>query len=101
MAEQLDDPGSMLTLYRSVLALRHCDPALATDDFAWIDRTDRGALCFRRGTPASGEIDCLVNFGPEPLSIPGDHQVVLSSHPIHHNQVEPDGAVWLRPPTSR
>lgn len=101
VASQLTDPDSMLALYRSVLALRRCEPALATDDFSWVEWGGEVALAFRRGNERVGELLCLVNFGPDPLTIPADYKLLLSSQPIQNNQVEPDDAVWLRPPTSR
>jgi len=100
VASQRDDPGSMLALYRSVLRARRRGPALATDAVRWVDRGS-SVLSLRRGTPETGELECLVNFGPDPVPIPEDHHVVLSSHAIHDNHVEPDDAVWLRPSTSR
>ncbi len=100
VAGQLDDPRSMLSLYRSVLALRRREPALATDDFAWVDRGS-GVLAFRRGGPTGPHLECWVNFGPGPVPVPADHDVLLASQPLKNNQVEPDDAVWLRPPTSR
>jgi alpha-glucosidase len=100
VARQLDDPDSMLTLYRSVLGIRRHEPALASDALTWVDRCS-STLSFRRGTPDTGQLECLVNFGPDPIPIPSDHHLVLSSQTIRNNQVEPDDAVWLRPPTSR
>ncbi len=100
VARQLEDPGSMLALYRSLLALRRRVPALATADFAWVDRGP-GVLAFRRGGAAGAHLECWVNFGPGPVAIHTGHDVLLSSQPLKPNQVEPDDAVWLRPPTSR
>ena len=100
VASQRDDPDSMFALYRSVLRARRLEPALATDAVTWVDRGS-SVLSFRRGTPETGELECLVNFGPGPVPIPADHQLVLSSHAIRDNHVEPDDAVWLRPSTSR
>jgi alpha-glucosidase len=100
VARQLNAADSMLTLYRSILDLRRHEPALAGDSFAWGDR-GYSALSFLRGAPDIGRLECVVNFGPDPIPIPPDHQLLLSSQPIRNNQVEPDDAVWLRPPTSR
>jgi alpha-glucosidase len=92
------DPESMLNLYRTALALRHGEPALGGDDFAWVDHGPRDqVLAFRRGSQDTGELVCLVNFGRQPLSIPPGHQLVLASQPTIDNEVGPDVAVWLRP----
>jgi alpha-glucosidase len=96
VSRQLNDPCSMLALYQSVLARRRSEAALATDDFAWVDAGEN-VLWFRRGTPDTGELECVVNFGPVPLPLPRDHQVLVSSQPMNNHQVEPDVAVWLRP----
>lgn len=90
------DPSSMLSLYRAALALRRSEPAFATPDFAWLD-AGPPILAFRRGNAEAGEIECLVNLGDEPVPIPHGRRVLLASHTVTDNKVEPDGAVWLRP----
>lgn len=101
VAAEDHDPGSMLNLYREALALRRSEPALCSDDFAWVDSGLPGTtLAFRRGTPASGELLCIVNFGELPVDIPSGHELVLASDPDTRNQVGPDVAVWLRPRTT-
>ena len=47
VAAQADDPGSMLTLYRRLLALRRAEPALAVGSFALVD-APAGVLAYRR-----------------------------------------------------
>jgi alpha-glucosidase len=101
VATQLADPDSMLTLYRSMLRLRREEPALATDEFCWVDHPDASILHFRRGCPATAQLDCLVNLGTGPVPVPTGFQVVLSSQPIDSFHVEPDAAVWLRPITAQ
>jgi alpha-glucosidase len=96
---QAGDPSSMLSLYRAALALRRSEPALAGTDFAWLD-AGPDVLAFRRGSAEAGEIECLVNLGEEPVPIPPGHRVLLASHTVTDNKVEPDGAVWLRPITA-
>ena len=98
VASQEVEPTSMLALYRATLALRRCEPALAGDEFAWLDGSPSGAvLAFRRGTPTGGELECIVNFGSAPIPIPPDRDLVLASDPNTQNKVGPDVAVWLRP----
>jgi alpha-glucosidase len=100
VARQREDTDSMLSLYRSVLSVRRREPALATEGLTWVDRGP-SVLSFRRGSPGAAHLECLVNFGPGPVAIPPEHELLLSSRTIRNNQVEPDDAVWLRPPTSR
>jgi alpha-glucosidase len=91
----------MLNLYRAALALRRSEPALCSDDFAWAGSGLPGTtLAFRRGTAATGQLVCIVNFGDLPVDIPSGHELVLASDPETRNQVGPDVAVWLRPNTT-
>ncbi len=99
VSRQLDDPASMLALYRAVLARRRSERALATDEFAWVPAGE-DVLWFRRGTAASGRLECVVNLGSAPVAIPEDSCVVLSSGPVPNNNIESDVAVWLRPISS-
>ena len=46
--EQRDDPGSMLTLHRRLLALRRAEPALAVGDVELLEARPDGVLCYRR-----------------------------------------------------
>ncbi len=83
VAAQAGDPGSMLELYRSALALR---PREAP--FAWRD-SPPGTLAFTRG-----ELVCLVNVdGPE-LPLPAGELLLASDRDIRES-LPPDTAVWL------
>ena len=79
---QLGDPGSMLELYRSALALRRTVPGLATDreSLRWLPVGDK-VLSFKRGD----DFACLVNFGAVPAELPENSTVLLASGPL-----EPD-----------
>ncbi len=59
------NPGSILTLYRRLLALRRSTPALSVGGYRAI-RNEGAALGFRR-TGAQGEVAVLLNFGDAPL----------------------------------
>ncbi len=94
---QENDPGSMLSLYRSALALRRAEPALRGSELAWFDGTDEGdALVFTRGSGAQALV-CAVNLGSKPLPLPPHSRVLLSSGPLDGTDLPPDTAVWLRP----
>ena len=90
---QLDDPGSMLALYRAAFRIRRSLPGLALDEFHWLEAGPH-VLAFERGR----EIRCIVNFGPDPFPLEDAAEVVLSSDPPPGEQtvVPVDGAVWLR-----
>ena len=47
VAAQTDDPGSMLALYRALLALRRSEPALSLGDYRTLS-TDDGVLVYER-----------------------------------------------------
>lgn len=102
---QAADPRSMLSLYRTALALRRVEPALRTGDMRWLDAAEIGphALAFVRGD----EIACIANLGSGLLPLPARASVLVSSHDLltveddtarPHRLLRPDSAVWLRMP---
>jgi alpha-glucosidase len=72
-----DDPNSMLSLYRALLALRRSEPALAVGDYAELE-LGRDIYAFERRHGVDS-FSVLLNFAAEarPVSISG--RVVLSS----------------------
>ncbi|MFJ7217627.1 glycoside hydrolase family 13 protein [Amycolatopsis sp. NPDC098790] len=87
---QEETPTSMLALYRATLELRRTTPALAGEEFAWLD-TPEGVLGFRRGD----DFACLVNFSAEPQPLPRA-EVLLSSGELVGRSLPADTAVWVR-----
>ncbi|MFV2171862.1 glycoside hydrolase family 13 protein [Actinomadura sp. LOL_016] len=90
---QASDPASMLTLYRTALALRR--------DLPRPGRTGDGALTW---PPAPEDVlaftletglTCVVNLGESTFPLP-DGEVLLSSVPLPDGELPPDTAVWLR-----
>ena len=86
------DPASMLELYRSALRLRRSatafgDPAVP---MRWLPAPD-GVLAFTRGDGA-----CYLNLSGEPVTLPGDAGVLLSSQPLSGRELAPDTAAWIR-----
>jgi alpha-glucosidase len=67
---QLGDPGSTLSFYRDLLALRRATVAGLPDDVT-IVRTAPGSLAFRRGT-AGGGLLCMVTCGSRPARVPAE-----------------------------
>ena len=86
---QAADPGSMLRLYRSALALRR-DPALR-GPLRWLD-LGPSVLAFARGE----HLVCVVNLGADPVDLPPHAEVLLASAPLDPDGRLPhDAAVWL------
>jgi alpha-glucosidase len=88
-AQQADD-GSMLSLYRTALALRASSPAFAGEELQWVPAPDR-CLAFRR----PGGLVCLVNLSSGPVPLP-EGRVLLASTDVRGGSLPVDAAVWLQ-----
>jgi alpha-glucosidase len=86
---QQADAGSMLSLYRTALALRASSPAFAGEELQWVPAPD-GCLAFRR----PGGLVCLVNLSPAPVALP-EGSVLLASADVSAGRLPVDAAVWL------
>ena len=51
-AEQEDNPDSVFSFYRQVIALRHAEPVVAEGDFTMLLPDDENVYAFRRSLPA-------------------------------------------------
>lgn len=73
------DPGSILHLYRALLAARRASPALTGGEFAWFDAPP-GVLAYTR-TAAWDRHTVVVNFTnvARPTGLDAAHQVLVSS----------------------
>jgi len=91
---QLEDPDSVLSLYRRALELRREHPGFAGDELEWFNAPE-GCLAFRR----TGGVLCALNASGSPVPMPpGD--VLLASGPLGEGGTLPaDTAVWLLPAT--
>jgi alpha-glucosidase len=87
---QAADPGSMLSLYRSALALRRSSSAFTGEDVQWLPAPE-GVLAFRR----SGGLVCLVNLSGAPVPLP-EGEVLLASEAVADGTLAADAAVWLQ-----
>ncbi|MBN2971827.1 DUF3459 domain-containing protein [Roseomonas aeriglobus] len=77
VAAQSDDPTSMLSLYRRLLALRRATPALTTGAMVLID-VPAGVLAYRRS--ADGEDrTILLNLTDRPVAVDWTGDVLLST----------------------
>jgi alpha-glucosidase len=91
--KQAGDAGSMLTLYRAALRLRHQTPSLRErQPMSWLSGDD-GVLAFRRGT----DFVCMVNLSRRPAELPPEFDTILTSGPGLAGRLPPDTAAWLRP----
>jgi len=87
---ELDDAGSMLSLYRQALALRRDRPEMTGPGIAWYGAPD-GCLAFRR----DGGLTCALNATDAPVPLPPG-TVVLASAPLAGDGMLPgDAAAWL------
>ncbi len=80
VADQDGDPGSMLTLYRSLIALRRVSPALAVGDYVPV-RADDDVLAYRRVLEGE-EFEVVLNLGGRTRTVPVTGGVVrVGTHP--------------------
>ncbi|WP_052850027.1 glycoside hydrolase family 13 protein [Streptomyces avicenniae] len=83
-------PASMLELYRAALRLRREQPGFDSGTLRWLDAPE-GVLAFER----SPVLRCAVNFSGEPMPLPRDWGVLLTSDRITGGLLPPDTTVWL------
>jgi len=91
---QLRDGASMLSLYRTALALRREHPELGDGTLTWLD-SPAGTLAFRRGDAFA----CVLNMTPEWVEIgPGHGDLLLASGGPETAgdvvRIAPDSATW-------
>jgi alpha-glucosidase len=85
VAGQRDDPGSMLSLHRRLLRLRHRSPALRGGAYQPVE-AGGDVLAYRRTGPGGERWLVALNLGPRParLAVPGPApagRVAVSTHP--------------------
>ena len=113
---EAEDAGSMLTLYRRALALRHellgvpddgasggadDDANGGTDeaDFAWLDPDELGVtpsevIAFGRRAADGRRLVSITNFGAEPIALPAGEEV-LASADLPGGLLPQDATAWL------
>lgn len=89
-SEQVDDPASTLSLYRTLLDARRARD-LGAGDLTWVDGYGDDVVAFR-----NGDVTVIANLGAEAVSIAADAgRVLLSSAPVQDGVLAADTAVWL------
>ena len=87
---QTDDPASILSLYRTGLRIRRDAPWGVDPELRWLDYGD-DVIAFARGE----RFICIVNFGPQPIELPVEADVLVGSAELVGNVVPQDTSVWL------
>jgi len=85
---QVEDSGSTLTLYRTLLAARRCHE-LGSGALEWLDGYPAGVLAFR-----NGNVTVVANVGAVPVALP-EGTVIVASGPVTDRTLPVDTAVWL------
>jgi oligo-1,6-glucosidase len=80
-AEQQDNPDSVFSFYRQVIALRHAEPVVAEGDFTMLLPDDEHVYAFRRSLPGTD-------------ATPGVQLLVLGNFSGEDRTVELDGGGW-------
>lgn len=87
---QLEDPDSMLSLYRHAIELRQSHSAFQGGELEWYGAPP-GCFAFRR---KGGGLICALNTSGALVPLPAG-EILLSSGPLVENQLPPDTAVWM------
>lgn len=82
---QAADPGSMLSLYRAALRIRH----RLSGDLAWLD-LGADVLAFRRD-----DVLCITNFAGQALPLPAGELLLASEELTADGGLPPDSTAWL------
>jgi len=88
-------PGSTLSLYRTLLALRH-NLQLGHGSLTWDDATSPHVVAFRNASHDGARTTLVItNFGPAPLQLPTG-TILLTSNPLNDDGTLPtDTTVWI------
>ena len=80
------DPGSILSFYKRLLALRRSEPALRNGKYLALDQDNQYVLSFLRQTPGNGDsILVVLNMSAEPRIV----RFVLDAHGVREKSVRP------------
>ncbi|MGV9826613.1 glycoside hydrolase family 13 protein [Gordonia sp. NPDC003429] len=87
---ELEDVGSMLSLYRQALEMRYTRPEFNGETVEWYGAPE-GCLAFRR---SEGELICALNTTGEPVALPAG-ELLLTSSPLIDGHLAPNSSAWL------
>jgi alpha-glucosidase len=92
---QLEQPDSLLNLYRKLLRYRQSQPALQIGTYTPIDGVPENCFCYLRHQPGQPKILVALNFSSQPgqlnLVNQGGGRLVLSTHQDRAGQVDMSG----------
>jgi len=93
VAAQVDDPASVLNLYRALLRVRREMPSLHQGDYRRVEAPD-GVFAYRRETPGCAVVTVALNFGAERLMIALEAgEIVVSTSMDRIGETIPNEAV--------
>jgi oligo-1,6-glucosidase len=92
-AEQEDNPDSVFSFYREVIALRHAEPVVAEGDFTMLLPDDEHVYAFRRTLPGTGPAADAAEDAAA-AAAPGVQLLVLGNFSGEDRTVELDGGGW-------
>ncbi|HEX3592576.1 MAG TPA: alpha-amylase family glycosyl hydrolase [Pseudonocardiaceae bacterium] len=87
---QLEDPDSMLSLYRQAIEFRQTHPAFQGTQLEWYGAPP-ACFAFRR---KGGKLICALNTSTGLVPLPSG-EILLSSGPLVDDRLPPDTAVWM------
>jgi alpha-glucosidase len=87
---EIEDPKSMLSLYREGLRIRRQAPWGESSTLSWLEYGE-DVIAFTRGQ----EFLCIVNFGSEAVELPSGFDILVASAELISNAVPQDSTVWL------
>jgi glycosidase len=93
---ELDEPGSVLNMYRRLLAIRRWSPALRRGSFKTDPASDEQTLAYRRETDDEG-LTVVINFADVPNQVVVEHGFVVFSTLHPNREVEVTGSISLEP----
>jgi alpha-glucosidase len=94
VVDQLGDPGSVLNLYRALLALRRDLPSLHRGSYRRIGSVD-GVLAFRREAPGEAPVTIALDFSGEANAVEVRSGEIVLSSSLDRSGVPVNGTVAL------
>ena len=92
---QVGVEGATLELYRAILATRR-KHGLGTGSLYWLEGYSEQVVAFVNASANRKPVRVITNLGPEPVTVPGGAQRLLSSGPLTAQGLVPtDTTVWL------